>query len=113
MKKVYFIVLTALSLSACKPSEKDMIALGQDTVRETLKDPDSAKFESFFRESSDGEGYVCGTINAKNSYGGYTGRSNFYVYIKVVDKKIKEHGPVIIAGEKDKVANERFRLFCS
>ncbi len=45
----------------------------------SLKDPDSAKFgPKFSASSSGGEAItVCGLVNAKNSYGGYTGMKPF------------------------------------
>lgn len=44
-------------------------------VRETLKDPDSAKFgEKFVIENR-----ACISVNAKNSYGGYTGATNAHL----------------------------------
>lgn len=46
-----------------------------ELVRAQLKDPDSAKFKGV-KESS--PGYVCGFVNAKNSYGGYIGYRVFY-----------------------------------
>jgi len=44
---------------------------GMELVRSALKDPVSAQFEDV--RAADGEGVVCGLVNAKNSYGGYTG----------------------------------------
>ena len=44
---------------------------GMELVRSALKDPTSAQFEDV--RAADGEGVVCGLVNAKNSYGGYTG----------------------------------------
>jgi hypothetical protein len=59
-------------------------AMIEQAVRETLKDPDSAKFEwphgfvSGWYQQPFGKKYVgwitCGTVNAKNSYGGYVGK---------------------------------------
>lgn len=47
-------------------------------VKEVLKDPDSARFSGFGASVSDGGTIVaCGFVNAKNSLGGYTGRSPF------------------------------------
>jgi hypothetical protein len=43
----------------------------EDAVRRSLKDPDSAKFGTFYSNSK--TGYACLTTNAKNSMGGYTG----------------------------------------
>lgn len=49
-------------------------------IREDLKDPDSAKFARFAATREPGSGMitVCGYVNAKNSYGGYTGKQLFY-----------------------------------
>lgn len=66
---------------AAKKAEQDKreriqlrIAMGQDSVTKILKDPDSAKFgKVVFREP----GVICGYVNAKNSFGGYTGEQAF------------------------------------
>lgn len=51
-----------------------------------LKDPDSIKFQNLrhkFGKSPTGESYHiwCGTVNAKNSYGAYTGFHKFFANI--------------------------------
>ena len=50
-------------------------------VSETLKDPYSAVFTGIYGTSinpnSDGSTVYCGTVNAKNAYGGYTGAKKF------------------------------------
>jgi hypothetical protein len=48
-----------------------------EKVKAQLKDPDSAKFRDI--KPLDDKGSVCGWVNAKNSYGGYTGFSVFFV----------------------------------
>lgn len=59
----------AVLASGCGGAE----SAAQDAVREALRDPDSAKFGEF-TSGSDGEGeWACLTVNAKNSFGGYTG----------------------------------------
>jgi hypothetical protein len=47
-------------------------------VRRNLKDPESARFGSF-RAGADATGKigVCGTVNARNGFGGYTGDKMF------------------------------------
>jgi hypothetical protein len=54
------------------------IAIIQAGVRAKLKDPDSARF-GIIRAGANASGQimVCGMINAKNSYGGYSGMSPF------------------------------------
>jgi hypothetical protein len=50
----------------------------QTVVARTLKDPDSAKFDSIAAgRAPDGRVFVCGWVNAKNSFGGYVGRQPF------------------------------------
>ncbi|CCW31104.1 hypothetical protein ABLA30_12190 [Xenorhabdus nematophila] len=52
------------------------VAKAKEMVRERLKDPDSAIFEDVV-ENSHMKGVVCGSYNAKNSYGGYGGKTKF------------------------------------
>lgn len=51
--------------------------LAKARVRLDLKDPDSAQFS--YVHHMRGTGYVCGFVNAKNSYGGYIGDRAFAV----------------------------------
>ncbi len=52
------------------------------TIRGIMKDPDSAKFKNIVSSRRDGTVYVCGSVNAKNSFGGYVGFSPFRVDIE-------------------------------
>lgn len=52
----------------------------KEAVAKDLKDPESACFEEPFVSAKDGTKiHVCGRVNAKNSYGGYTGSKPFQV----------------------------------
>lgn len=43
-----------------------------------LKDPDAAKFRNVFAVGTDKGGVlVCGQVNSRNSFGGYTGFGGF------------------------------------
>lgn len=67
--------------------------LVKEKMKDTLKDPDSAKYK-FNREPSKmwivnpyGDGHLfgwgtCGEINAKNSYGGYTGFQRYFYFFQ-------------------------------
>lgn len=78
------------SRAAAKPvSEYDIIRAGQRAVENKLKDSDSAKFSSQFVGKS---GVPCGSVNAKNSFGGYTGYMRYMA---------SGGGIVIIEGEVD------------
>ncbi len=49
----------------------------------TLKDPDSARFSPpVASQQPDGSVLVCGSVNAKNSFGGYTGMKPYYAWLK-------------------------------
>ncbi len=53
----------------------------KESMEERLKDPDSAKYSDIVVSTkSDGNDIyvICGMVNAKNSYGGYSGKSWFY-----------------------------------
>jgi hypothetical protein len=64
----------------------------QKGIRDSLKDPESARF-GMHKAGLDAKGnlFVCGLVNAKNSYGGYTGMSPYNgMFIK--------SGQFIVAG---------------
>ncbi|MBK3463049.1 hypothetical protein [Pseudomonas haemolytica] len=50
---------------------------GMSSIRSALKDPASAQFKDV--RIADVTGAVCGQVNAKNSYGGYSGFARFAV----------------------------------
>lgn len=52
--------------------------LAKQTVREQLKDPDSAEF-SEFRISARNHTFSCGKVNSKNGFGGMGGSQRFVV----------------------------------
>ena len=61
--------------------EPEVIEKAKKTLANSLKDPASALFpiEPYALQYPNGTVVVCGKINAKNSYGGYTGAKIFYV----------------------------------
>lgn len=63
-------------------------------VRMHLRDPDSAEFGEVVNV---GGGHICGTVNGKNGFGGYTGSQGFIV-----------SGDVVALEES---SNERFGAF--
>lgn len=54
--------------------ERNQISFGEKRLRNSLKDPASAEIRSTRLGRS---GAVCGQVNAKNSFGAYTGYKNF------------------------------------
>jgi len=61
--------------SAATPEE---IEAATALVRERLKDPESARIRNV-RVMKDGGALVCGEVNARNSFGGYTGYGHFVI----------------------------------
>ena len=59
-------------------SIEDAIAKAKELAAYDLKDPDSAKFREIKINEFNGGSVICGQINAKNSYGAYTGFKRFY-----------------------------------
>jgi hypothetical protein len=77
---LFFLLLAAVPALA-----QDDFAAAEKTVRARLLDPGSATFEDLRRASWKGNSgkvfdVVCGTVRAKNRFGGFVGRANF-VYI--------------------------------
>lgn len=78
----------ALALIAPLAACSSMKNGAEAAVRESLKDPDSAKFGEFYYNKKTKKG--CLTVNAKNSMGGYTGDEQ--AYLQVGDKGWEVHG---------------------
>jgi hypothetical protein len=74
----------------------------EEGVRNGLKDPESARFKHPFADSyAIGESYYCGYVNAKNSYGGYTGDQPFAAM--PLEKSGEVVGAALIgAGNRDR-----------
>jgi hypothetical protein len=88
------------------------VKLAQEGMRKFLKDPDSAKFgdKVLGARKPDGTITACGTVNSKNSFGGYVGMSPFIVTIrdgKIVDGTVgsgRDAEFIIIICRQDGVA---------
>lgn len=88
-KKISLVIsvcAVATSVLAVQPTwyrvdaTKQQIAYAKEKASYDLLDPQAAQFRNIYAVSSgNGHDYVCGQINAKNSYGAYTGFKAFYV----------------------------------
>ena len=63
--------------SASPTSQILWIAKSMEGVKARLKDPDSADFRNAHFYSGSGKAVVCGEVNAKNGFGGFTGFERF------------------------------------
>lgn len=88
MKVLAIAVLILASLSTpviaktqASPSAKQLINSLKLIYKDSLKDPDSAKFKDVFLSLHETENAkaLCGLANSKNSYGGYVGFQPFIV----------------------------------
>ena len=74
-------MLIALALAAVAPAPSPYAQKAAiELVKAQLKDPDSAKFKGI--KPMGDKGGICGRVNAKNEYGGYTGFAVFFVNSK-------------------------------
>lgn len=79
-----FVLAAALLISAVSVHADDTRVYmlknkAQELVKERLKDADSAKFQKLSPHTlSNGGIVICGEVNSKNKYGGYTGFQKFY-----------------------------------
>ncbi len=71
--------LEAQAIADRKRAADEFVSKSKQLLVRSLKDPDSAKYSNLVIAQSDGKKILCGTINAKNSYGGYVGAKAFYV----------------------------------
>jgi hypothetical protein len=69
------LVITLCSSSFAKPSESALVSKAKEAIREQMKDPASVEFRNVILNAKSGA--VCGEVNAKNSFGGYTGFTQF------------------------------------
>lgn len=73
------LAITVLAVAFTLPTVAHAWLIGPnvDAVKDRLKDPYSAKFESVKKQKN---GAVCGEVNSKNLYGAYTGRKPFVIW---------------------------------
>ncbi len=106
MKSLITVFILLISLSSCNRAPtaeewaktdygsypKNYEKIIKDYFAGILKDPGSPTFAFTKPPTQSYDGYlnkenrfgyvVCGTVNAKNSYGGYTGPEPFYIFLR-------------------------------
>lgn len=66
-----------VSSSKAEVSDSLLVVYAQDAVKSRMKDPSSVKFGDVYVKRKNGNQAICGTVNSKNSYGGYNGFQRF------------------------------------
>lgn len=79
----FWCAMLVVLVSGCSQSpEEQAISRAEDAIKNTLKDPYSVIFSNIYIGSRDNISItICGSMNAKNSFGGYIGPRRFYVSI--------------------------------
>lgn len=85
MVREIFLISLALGLAACSGGgDYAVVEAGKDAVRAISKDPDAVQFGEVWAgrgtpadAPGDSVEVACGTFNAKNSFGAYTGMQRF------------------------------------
>ncbi|ECF3885518.1 hypothetical protein E4A63_17390 [Salmonella enterica subsp. enterica serovar Ank] len=117
VKKLLFVGLACWPLTGCFGEYSEAINYGESQVKQSLKDPDSAKFSDlwFSPDANNGKpkisGYVCGRVNAKNAFGAYVGEAPFFIYVGELDSGFYSGVPGIIQSDDEK-SMKRFEQFC-
>lgn len=80
MKSLFLALMLPLiqSTAIAEPVTPRIKQIAERSVKAALKDPGSARFSGLTAFTVDGVLTVCGNVNAKNSYGGYTGKQRFW-----------------------------------
>lgn len=68
----FWMPAAALMIAGCTPSEKSEV---ENAVRDRMRDPGSAVFGPMTPGKS---GVVCGMVNGRNGFGGYSGMTPFF-----------------------------------
>ena len=92
-----------------RPADPQALAAAKQVVTGKLKDPESAKFVDMRRKTTPnmkGEptDVVCGRVNAKNGFGGYTGNKPF-VYFVGDKSSISSEEDITLAGVPSVIRN--------
>lgn len=75
------LLLIALAVLASCDSRLSVEDEARAALRPVLKDAESARFIELRKDSL---GRICGQVNAKNSWGAYSGFNHFYVWRELV-----------------------------
>lgn len=93
------IILCAYPAHAARPLTAQEKAAVEKAVKEKLKDPDSAKFK--WPDLVNEKGGYCGLVNARNSYGGYSGFTPFMAFILFPKKEGEHTGAMVLQMASD------------
>lgn len=90
---VAVLIVIFMIVMSFKVTDSKIYSAVEAAVSESLLDPQSAQFSKLkivdrVNEGKSSSMKVCGYVNAKNSFGGYTGNKGFYTFVYVNGTKI-------------------------
>ncbi len=85
---VAVLIVIFMIVMSFKVTDSKIYSAVESAVSESLLDPQSAQFSKLkivdrVNEDKSSSMKVCGYVNAKNSFGGYTGNKGFYAFVYV------------------------------
>lgn len=78
--KMSLVVIAAVAMAMSSGCGKMAEHQAKQWVAGMMKDPDSAQFDAVKTIGEGRDMLACGKVNAKNSYGGYSGFKSFMLY---------------------------------
>jgi hypothetical protein len=73
------LIILAIASSSGAAADEAAFTKAKASIIKKLKDPDSARFQDLRMAGID---WVCGSVNAKNQFGGYAGAKPFYYDVR-------------------------------
>lgn len=79
-----FALFGAMAACVCAPvvaqDYSKLVAAAKKELVTSFKDPEAARFRGLgvFKDADGSDLYLCGDVNAKNSFGAYTGYAQFF-----------------------------------
>lgn len=121
MQNIAVMLLVGATLMSCGPTAPERVergspyllsvteaALVRSAVSSSLKDPGSAQFGAVrAARTDDGIIHVCGTVNARNSFGAYTGPQPFSGALTSIPRLTPVFFPVSVGGSPSEQAATR------
>lgn len=117
MAKICIVILACFLLTSCNGQTGEAIDFGKGKIMESLLDPNGAIFHDviFSPDNDNSEsklsGYICGKLNAKNSFGGYQGDTLFYIYVESAPYGFDNGEPALLSDSN--IENlKRYERYC-
>lgn len=114
---VIIILIIILISNSTNPTKSDAVSFAKKQVSQSMKDPSSTefKFVEFYPSSKNQKeeiyGFVCGSVNAKNSFGAYTGFTRFTMNISVNNNgRSANMSPPLFEDLNNPVLNDGFEM---